>query len=91
MKYFGGDNNMNIPRLLVLMLGSLLCAGASAAPASSKAEAVVADYLAAHNAKDIDGLLALLSDVVDMRILMANGAPESKRELNPGYSPSSVS
>ncbi|HEY7639993.1 MAG TPA: nuclear transport factor 2 family protein [Steroidobacteraceae bacterium] len=73
---------MNISRLLVLTLGSLLCAGAPAAPAASKAETVVANYLAAHNAKDIDGLLALLSDAVDMRILMPDGTPESKRLLN---------
>jgi hypothetical protein len=74
--------NMNILRLLVLTLGSALCAVAPGAPAASKAEVVVAHYLAARNAKDIDGLLASLSDVVDMRILMSNGTPESKKLLN---------
>jgi hypothetical protein len=73
---------MNIRGLLVLTLGSLLCAFTPAVFAASNAEAVVAQYLAAHNARDIDGLLALLSDVVDMRILMPNGTPESKRLLN---------
>jgi hypothetical protein len=73
---------MIISRLLVLLPGVLLCAVAPAVLAASKAETVVAEYLAAHNARDMDGLLALLSDVVDMRILMPDGTPESKRLLN---------
>ena len=68
---------MNTSRLLALML----CAIAPTALADSKPEAVVAAYQAAQNAKDVERLVALLSDVVDMRVLLP-GLPENKRLLN---------
>ena len=73
---------MNIPNFRVLVLMLSLCAIAPSALAAPKAEAVVAQYMAAHNARDVNGVLALLSDVVDMRVLLPNGLPESKRLLN---------
>jgi hypothetical protein len=73
---------MNIAKFLVLTVGSLLFAAAPAVLAAPKAEAVVAQYLAAHNARDMEGLLALLSDVVEMRIFTHDGTPETRRLMN---------
>jgi len=64
--------------LFFLTLGAVPSGFASA----SKAEAVVAVFLKAHNSHDVDAVLATLADVVDMRILLADGTPESKRLLN---------
>lgn len=72
---------MNISTLRGVVLGSLLCVIAPGVLAAPKAETIVAAYLAAHNARDVEGLLALLSDNVDMRVLLP-GLPESKRLLN---------
>lgn len=75
------EASMNVSTLRVLVFVSLLCAVAPGVLAASKAEAIVAAYLAAHNARDVDGLLALLSENIDMRVLLP-GLPESKRLLN---------
>jgi hypothetical protein len=68
--------------LAVLALGLILCGAPPGVSAASKAEAVVAAYLDAHNAHDLEAVLALTSDVLDMRILLADGTPESTRLLN---------
>jgi hypothetical protein len=73
-----------VGRLRVFGFVVLLIAGTTTSPANAQSapEAVVRAHIEAHNAHDIEALLKTLAEVVDMRILVPDGTPETKNLLD---------